>query len=213
MSNDTIACPACGSSAVRKFKETHEISEPHSASRTLELELYRCDACGSEGDFSGQADSAIAEAMESSKHDSVRSMIADMEHGNGSMASIERALELPQRTLVKWKSGRAKPSASAVALLRMVRTFPWLIEVADNGYDYDFAQKIHIQHAVSSLLHSTTFYQENASGAGLITSSQGVVLYAYFDKDDAADTEFACTTQTIACVGVNKRSEPVLGLE
>ncbi|MCP4353876.1 MAG: NUDIX hydrolase [Desulfobacterales bacterium] len=73
------------------------------------------------------------------------------------MASIERALELPQRTLTKWKNGRTKPSATVITLLKFLRIFPWLLEVAENKFDYSTAQKIHIENAVNKLLASLSF--------------------------------------------------------
>lgn len=50
-----------------------------------------------------------------------------------SMAYIERALDLPVGTAVRWKAGEC--SAAALALLRIITTFPWVVEVAESGLD------------------------------------------------------------------------------
>jgi hypothetical protein len=56
-----------------------------------------------------------------------------------SMAFVERALELPQRTMMRWKKGQL--SDAAIALLRIIGTYPWIMDVADAKYDSIYAQK------------------------------------------------------------------------
>ncbi len=53
------------------------------------------------------------------------------------MAYVERALDLPARTVARWKSG--EHSASALALLRVVATYPWMLEVAEHRFDLSVA--------------------------------------------------------------------------
>ena len=51
---------------------------------------------------------------------------------------VERALELPPGTLGKWRATLAAGQALApedAALLRLLQRFPWLVDVADAGYD------------------------------------------------------------------------------
>ena len=50
---------------------------------------------------------------------------------------MERALELPSRTIARWKGGEV--SAATLALLRITRTFPWILEVADAHFDQSVA--------------------------------------------------------------------------
>ncbi len=49
------------------------------------------------------------------------------------MAYLERALGLPARTAERWKAGES--SAAALALLRTITSFPWILEVADGGFE------------------------------------------------------------------------------
>lgn len=86
-----------------------------------------------EGDFLDQNDAVAAEAVKRAISDSARAIIDQLASRGVSMAHFERALRLPQRTLARWKTGEV--SHHAVALLRLVRTFPWLLEVADQSFD------------------------------------------------------------------------------
>lgn len=57
-----------------------------------------------------------------------------------SNASMERSLGLPARTLERWKNDRTiVPSAAALALMRIVRTYPWILKVADAPFDEEEA--------------------------------------------------------------------------
>ena len=47
--------------------------------------------------------------------------------------SIERSLGLDCGTVKKWEEGILNPEEDA--LLSMISTFPWILKVADNGYD------------------------------------------------------------------------------
>ena len=201
MADIATVCPVCGATTLTTVKKEHKVVEPYALPREIEVELQHCETCGSEGDFYSSADSLISSAIEASRCESVRTIISTLEN-EYSMASIERALELPQRTLVKWKSGATKPSASAVTLLRLIGTFPWLMDVADHAYDYDSAQKIHISNAMTSLLSATEFHRNQVRSAGVFTSSDGFVAYVQFTADDGTEQAvevnepFAVTEET-----------------
>lgn len=66
------------------------------------------------------------------------------------MAMFERVFELPTRTLTRWKGGDF--SASALALLRIVATYPWIIEVAEHKFERNYASFVVIKIAASELL-------------------------------------------------------------
>jgi len=42
-----------------------------------------------------------------------------------------------------------------MTLLKIVRTFPWLLEVMDCNYDREKAKAIHLEHAVEELVEIT----------------------------------------------------------
>jgi hypothetical protein len=131
--NKTVICDACGSQNV------HPISQLETRQLTLGPEFsyhgprFRCDVCGEEGDFANVADQ-IHEAQHELARKSLASTLIDAISNTGMrLAHIERAFELPQRTIAsKWKTGSV--TASGLALLRVVYSMPWVVNVADNRF-------------------------------------------------------------------------------
>ncbi len=64
-----------------------------------------------------------------------------------SLSGIERALGLPFKTLTKMKTHK-RVSASTLGLLKILNQFPWMIDVADNNYEENYAKKTHLHAAV-----------------------------------------------------------------
>lgn len=64
--------------------------------------------------------------------DSVPAMILYLNKLGFSNGGIERALDLPMKTLEKLKD---KPPAALKVLLKILVHYPWMIDVADNKYD------------------------------------------------------------------------------
>ncbi|MDI6739292.1 MAG: hypothetical protein QME74_02895, partial [Candidatus Edwardsbacteria bacterium] len=81
--------------------------------------------------------------------ESVVSIIESFPVVGYSLAGIERALELPTRTLSRWKSGDFNASAGSLALLRILKTYPWIIDVADVKYNEFDAKSILIREAIN----------------------------------------------------------------
>ncbi len=76
-----------------------------------------------------------------------------MGHAN---VDLERIMRLLARTLARWRNDPSiMPSSAALTLLKIVRTFPWLLEVMDCGYDREKAKAIHLEHAVEDLVEIT----------------------------------------------------------
>jgi transcriptional regulator with XRE-family HTH domain len=65
------------------------------------------------------------------------------------MAYVERVLGLPRRTIMRWQAGEY--SAAAIALLRIVCAYPWLLQVAENHFDERMSRKIIIEQAANVL--------------------------------------------------------------
>ena len=64
-----------------------------------------------------------------------------------SHAGIERALSLPQKTLSTYADSERRVPADVISLLEIISTFPWILNVADEG----FGEKSAIAHAVHSV--------------------------------------------------------------
>jgi hypothetical protein len=63
----------------------------------------------------------------------IQNILDDLNRSNISMAMLEPVFDLPARTLTRWKHGDF--SSSALALLRIVSTFPWIIHVAEEKFN------------------------------------------------------------------------------
>ena len=65
------------------------------------------------------------------------------------------------RTIARWKNERSmSPSASAIALMRIIRTYPWVLAVADMQFDHEAARKILLQHAAKELVKISSEHPE-----------------------------------------------------
>ena len=176
-------CPACGSIDIIDEKKSILIKEPFGGQDNIEIHENICSICGSRGDFFNQNETLIDETIKKLKQRSIESILNDFIDSKMSMSSIERALEIPQRTLTKWKNRTNVLSSAGIALMRFIKLFPWLLEVAENKYDYNEAQKIHINAAIQKLLPEIDFCKENFIEAGAMVATSGsALLYRYYEK-------------------------------
>jgi len=86
--------------------------------------------------------------------ESLNFIVGSLNNRDYSMAYIERALDLPQRTLSQWKKDGI--SASGIALMKTVFTFPWILHAADEDFDATFSAREVIRQA-AELLPSPDF--------------------------------------------------------
>jgi len=183
-------CPACGSIDIIDEKKNIFIKEPFGGQDIIEIHENICSICGSRGDFFNQNETLIDETIKKLKQRSIESILNDFIDSKMSMSSIERALEIPQRTLTKWKNRTNVPSSAGVALMRFIKLFPWLLEVAENKYDYNEAQKIHINAAIQKLLPEIDFYKEDfVEAGGVVATSGSALFYKYYEKKDINNQE------------------------
>ncbi len=168
--SSSLTCPVCGSEEITKVENSIKINEPFADELTVQTPWYRCETCSSDGDFFGENDLIIRAAKEAALIEGVKNILDDIRSANVSFASVERALGLAQRTLTKWHSSVSKPSAAAVALLRMIGTFPWLLQVGDSKYDHRTSTEIFLANAVHRFLEvapvSSVVSSMNVSSSG-----------------------------------------------
>jgi hypothetical protein len=159
-------CPVCGSGEISRGSVKKTFSEAFASSIEKTLVEYTCSKCGESGDFFNENEEVIASTIAELKSNAVKNIL-DFFSGSGlPFSSIERLLGLPQRTLTKWKGGSIAPHAAGVTLLKYVRLFPWLLMVSENKFDFDAAQKIHINDAIQRL-NSCFHYFDTALSATL----------------------------------------------
>lgn len=141
MSENTSFCPVCGSGNVREVSKEIAVKAPFGPEVEKTETLIECTDCGSVLDAESDNDQQFEIAYRESAMQSIATMISKLEDKGYSMAATERALELPWRTLSRWKSGKGI-SAVGLALLRTVATYPWILEVAEQKFAPMAAGKI-----------------------------------------------------------------------
>ena len=183
-------CPACGSTDIKDEKKSILIKEPFGGQDNIEIHENICSICGTRGDFYNQNDLLIDETIKRLQQKSIENILNYFIDNKMSMSSIERALEIPQRTLTKWKNRTNAPSSAGVALMRFIKLFPWLLEVAENKYDYNEAQKIHINAAIQKFLPKIDFRKEDfVEAGGIVATSGSALLYRYYEKKNINNQE------------------------
>jgi len=185
--NKEVTCPACGSSDLELSITGKAVTEPYSEPVVVSMEFYKCRTCGMEGDFSGQGDETIGKAIEVAKHNSIVRIIEEFTRNDISMSSIERALDLPQRTLTKWKNSLSVPSAAAVALMNVIRTYPWILTVAQHKYDPLVARNVCITNAISEFLRLTPIGGIIPAETGVFLAMGSLVVYQRYERTNEED--------------------------
>lgn len=145
-------CPVCVSENLSTKVNLMIINEPYAGNTEIQLNDFYCDVCGYEGSCDNSNDSVIKAAKNNLRQEAMANILEYFSSNNYNFASMERVLGLPQRTLTKWKSKHVNPSASAIALFKFLRTFPWLLNIAEENFDYRFAQNFYMKGAMNQLV-------------------------------------------------------------
>lgn len=136
-------CPICEMGELEKKEENEKINDLFAGEYVITRTYYVCPVCGEESDFFDENDLNLQNKEKEIRKISITNIINKLSSKGHSLASIERMLELPQRSLTKWKNNHSEASASAVTLLKYVATFPWLLEVADKNFNPQESEIIH----------------------------------------------------------------------
>jgi DNA-binding transcriptional regulator YiaG len=153
------ACPVCGSKKIEKTISKELLQEDLGAEILIDKITYKCLDCESEGDFFHENDAVIEKALDTVQKQFVASLLDEFSNQHIRFAAIERALGLPQRTLTKWKNGMSTPTAAGIALLKIIKLFPWIIDVAENNYNYEYAQKLFLNMAFHTMVDKIPFVE------------------------------------------------------
>jgi hypothetical protein len=138
MNKELVTCPACGSDQVAR-SEKESFSDLTLGSKFSFKEItYKCNSCSEEGDFLAETDKNYLAAQKEAQSNLVKKLVETMNNAGITMAMFERVFELPARTLTRWKNGDF--SSSTLALLRIVITYPWIIEVAENKFEKTYSK-------------------------------------------------------------------------
>lgn len=200
--NTQKICPLCGSKEIEEIKNIIKIKEPFAGERKIEITENICHTCKLQGDFFDRNENIIEKTIKNLKQKSVENILKYFIKNKRSLTSIERALEIPFRTLAKWKNKITKTSAAGIALLRFIRLFPWLLDVAENKYDPQKAENIMLNNAMNKLkdILSQEDFPENLKeetlniGGVIITEpsiavdkADSIYVYGTFEEETDSD--------------------------
>lgn len=135
-----VTCLVCGAGLLEHHVEQETLKIPYAPLTEYPVEFQTCLVCGETTSVGTLNDERREAAMAAALRASVSHMLDGLAQQGHSMASMERILGLSPRTMARWKNGEI--SAAATAMLRFIRTYPWLLEVAEAGFDPSLAKEL-----------------------------------------------------------------------
>jgi transposase-like protein len=135
----SVTCPFCDSNNVEKVIVDDSYTIPYCGETVIHHKTYKCNNCQEQGDFDYTLDKALAKAIDKANVDSAPKLMASLNKDGITMTYFERALRLPFRTTARWK--KKKISRESLALLRLIRFCPQLLEVADDNFSHEAREK------------------------------------------------------------------------
>jgi len=179
--NNSIFCPACGSSDVTESHSTEFRQLTLGPEFEVNFSNFHCNVCGEEGDFALKNDTAVSCAVKEAQKVFIKHTLTEFD-AVVPLVRIERALELPFRTLNRWKSGDF--SSASIALLRILKTYPWIIDVADHKFS-KASSKMNLLQAAAECLSSTLTESNLNMNISLENQPSAVTVRADISKREA----------------------------
>lgn len=184
-----FTCPVCGSSDFEIIQQDEIVAAPFGEEKVVPLTKIKCNVCESVTDYSKLYESDYSDAIEDSKKGSVENILNNLANKGYNLAAIERALDLPQRTISRWKS-TGELSSTGLALLRIINTYPWILHVAQNKFEPNCARNIFIQHAMNDLLSIYSSYNHSYfSEIGIVAQPKNLFIIAKYDVKETKEEE------------------------
>ena len=144
-------CSYCGCHDITVMDKPYMVSEPYGGEVIIKIHVLVCNTCGFTAGDSEYNDPLIQEGLAVFRRQSMVNILTGLNSLGLSNASMERTLGLPARTLARWKNEPSlNPSAAALALMKIIRTFPWILAVAEQRYDQKSAPSMVLQQAFSN---------------------------------------------------------------
>jgi hypothetical protein len=132
-----IVCPACGGSQATLAREQWTYTPPFATTTaSCEIEVATCTRCGERGDFRCANDAIVLATVARADAATVPAMLDALAAVGVTPAYFERALRLPAGTTARWRKDTyvGAHGSADLALLRLVRARPELLELADAGF-------------------------------------------------------------------------------
>lgn len=166
-------CPFCDSNEVEKIEIKESFPIPFCGDVVIPHPTFRCHSCGEEGDFDHSLDKDLTVSIDIANNESAAKLMDELSRDGITMTYFEKALRLPFRTTARWRKG--KISHSSLALLRIIRSSPSLLEVADNNFSSYAIERYHLSR-------TWDFFKRNTNNPGYICSydhNQGELGISY----------------------------------
>lgn len=128
----SIICPFCDSHNIETIAAVDQYQLPFCGTVAIPHNVHRCLDCEEEGDFDNTLDKNLTKAIDKANLDSAPQLMDDLTQNGITMTYLEKALRLPFRTTARWKRGRL--CHSSLALLRVIRFSPALLQAADDNF-------------------------------------------------------------------------------
>ncbi len=174
-------CPVCNGNNFDVIEEKEKVHIPFGDETIIDLIKLKCKECDTITEYTKLMDEKYELVVRESTKKSVENMLSILSSKGYNLAAIERALELPQRTISRWKN-TGELSSMGLALLRIISTYPWILHVAQNKFEPICARNLFIQNAVSDFLgiySSVGTY--NFSQIGVIAHPANLYIIAKYD--------------------------------
>lgn len=178
-----IQCPACDSKDVESYGKSIWLSESLGPKKKIQLIENKCKNCNTIGDFNNQNEIQLKEALAELKTETAISILEKFQNQKLNLSAMERVLELPQQTFAKWKNGLMNPSATGVILLKFLKTFPWLIEIAKHNFDPQEANRLLIKNAPTKFLSDLKKRKPNMQMSSLSSETTSFVYFNFSNQE------------------------------
>ena len=149
-----ITCPFCDSTEVERIVINESFPVPFCEDAVIPRTTFRCNNCEEEGDFDGSLDKDLTRAIGKANIASAPKLMDELKQIGITMTYLEKALRLPFKTSSRWKRGGI--SRSSLALLRIIRFSPTLLEVADDNFSNEAIGRYQISHTWEFFKRNTT---------------------------------------------------------
>jgi hypothetical protein len=106
-----------------------------------------CRSCGCSGDFADLNLAILLAARHRSETKEIKAILLELAANHSQAAYIARVLEIPQTTVNGWLAEDGGHSPADLPLLRLIRTYPWLLRVAELDYAAGSTQVILLEQA------------------------------------------------------------------
>lgn len=149
-------CECCGSDNTEVRTSSRFFPIPFSDVLEYKNSVIHCNECNEDVEFEENQSVDSFLSVENPNYTaalrkSIDNMLSDLQKMDISQSHIERTFDIPARTLSKWRNDRNLPSAAAMSFLRIVRLFPWMLNVAEKNYDNEKSHHIALKNEVQYL--------------------------------------------------------------